>query len=188
MDIRIVDGNLVKDAEVKTNATTGAKYLSFTLANNGFAKGQKTTTYFNVVSYDNYLIKRQETENFYTKGRLVVVTGKPNENMVVKDGQTYLNRNIVANSVELGTFVRNENQSQNNGNNVSVYRDVAPAPPVCETPKVQAPQPQVATPIVAVAPRTEVPVQAPTPAYTVETPVAPQAVTNVPNVEDDLPF
>lgn len=198
MNIRVVDGRLTKDAEIKVNRTTGAKFLSFTLANNDFIKGQEVQTYFNVITHDPFVINKHETENFYTKGKLVVVTGRPNENMTVSNGKTYLNRNIIAYSIERGTLSRSERQVSEG--ETAVYRDVAPvaaAAPVCEAPRV--PQPQAVAPTAPVAPvvpqvttpRAETPVVAPqTPVYTTEIPVAaPQAVANnVPNVEDDLPF
>ena len=194
MNIRVVDGRLTKDAEVKVNSTTGVKFLSFTLANNEFVKGQEVHTYFNVMTYDPFLLKKHEDENFYSKGKLVVVTGRPNENMTVSNGKTYLNRNIIAYSIERGTLSRSERQGGENDTNV--YRDVAPAPvaaaaPVCEAPRVA--QPQVVAPSVAPVsvPKAEIPVAAPqVPVYTTEVPVAAPQVTanNVPNVEDDLPF
>jgi single-stranded DNA-binding protein len=196
MNIRVVDGRLTKDAEIKVNRTTGTKFLSFTLANNDFIKGQEVQTYFNVITHDPFVINKHETENFYTKGKLVVVTGRPNENMTVSNGKTYLNRNIIAYSIERGTLSRSERQVSEG--ETAVYRDVAPvaaAAPVCEAPRV--PQPQAVAPSVApvapqvTTPRAEIPVAAPqTPVYTTEIPVAaPQAVANnVPNVEDDLPF
>ena len=139
MDIRIVDGRLTRDAEVKTNHS-GTKFLSFTLANNGFAKGEQITTFFNVISYNPYDIQRQENDGFYNKGRLVIVSGRPSESMSIKDNKTYLNRNIIANSIELGAYsVNKENTS------TTTYKDVAPTPtPMCETP--QAPKPQVPQP------------------------------------------
>lgn len=137
MDIRIVDGRLTRDAEVKTNHS-GTKFLSFTLANNGFAKGEQITTFFNVISYNPYDIQRQENDGFYNKGRLVIVSGRPSESMSIKDNKTYLNRNIIANSIELGAYsVNKENTS------TTTYKDVAPTP-MCETP--QAPKPQVPQP------------------------------------------
>jgi single-stranded DNA-binding protein len=196
MNIRVVDGRLTKDAEIKVNRTTGTKFLSFTLANNDFIKGQEVQTYFNVITHYPFVINKHETENFYTKGKLVVVTGRPNENMTVSNGKTYLNRNIIAYSIERGTLSRSERQVSEG--ETAVYRDVAPvaaAAPVCEAPRV--PQPQAVAPSVApvapqvTTPRAEIPVAAPqTPVYTTEIPVAaPQAVANnVPNVEDDLPF
>lgn len=146
MDIRIVDGRLTRDAEVKTNHS-GTKFLSFTLANNGFAKGEQITTFFNVISYNPYDIQRQENDGFYNKGRLVIVSGRPSESMSIKDNKTYLNRNIIANSIELGAYSVNKENTA-----TTTYKDVAPTPtptPMCETPLppkpqvVQPPQPQV---------------------------------------------
>lgn len=139
MDIRIVDGRLTRDAEVKTNSS-GTKFLSFTLANNGFAKGEQITTFFNVISYNPYDIQRQENDGFYNKGRLVIVSGRPSESMSIKDNKTYLNRNIIANSIELGAYSVNKENTT-----TTTYKDVAPTP-MCETP--QPPKPQVAQPSV----------------------------------------
>lgn len=165
MDIRIVDGRLTKDAEVKTIKTTGTKFLTFTLANNSFAKGEQTTTFFNVVSYNNFDIERAET---FTKGKLLVISGKPSENITVKDNKTYLNRNIIAHNIEYGTF---SNKESNEQSSVTTYHDVAPIQP--NTPQsVAIPQPQLQPSI----PTCEVP-QPPT--FQVE---------NNSNYDDDLPF
>jgi single-stranded DNA-binding protein len=151
MNYRIVDGRLTKNAEVRVNKNNGKKFLSFTLANNGFARGEQITTYFNVISYNDYDISRPEA---FTQGKLVVVTGRPDEVLTVKDGKTYLNRNITAYSIETGTPTGVKE------NATTTYRDVAPAPvsqqivpqaPMCETPQmavVSAPTaPTVATPV-----------------------------------------
>ena len=90
MNIRIVDGRLTKDAEVKVSKE-GKKFLSFSLANNEWVNGKEETIYFNVVSWDSHAILRQESNNFYKKGKLVIINGRPNENMTVKNGNTYLN-------------------------------------------------------------------------------------------------
>lgn len=171
MDIRIVDGRLTKDAEVKTNKS-GVKFLSFTLANNRFANGEQTTTYFNVVSYNPYDVQKHENDKSYTKGKLVVVSGRPNEVMTIKDNKTYLNRNIIANSIEPGSY----SVTKENGQQVTNYRDVAPAPvtaesptvPVCEAPR--APQPQVAMPTFTTASS------------------EPQIMATETTTDDDLPF
>ena len=120
MNIRTVDGNLVEDAKVLTNKS-GKKYLSFRIANNDFEKGQKVVTYFNVASYNDYAIQKHETENHYSKGKLVVVVGKPEENMTQKGDKMYLNRSILAYNIQLGTFAstkseNNEQTRQNTGN------------------------------------------------------------------------
>lgn len=196
MDIRIVDGRLVGDAEVKVNKS-GVKYLSFTIANNGFSKGEKTTTYFKVASYNPLAIQKQETNNFYCKGKLVVVTGQPNENMTARDNKMYLNRNILAYSIELGNS-GGEKKTDEQASTSTVYHDVAPAAPTCEAPR--APQPQAPVPgYTAVTPRTEAPVMPAAPVVPpVAPPVAPQpapapapvAVNAIPQIgqDDDLPF
>jgi len=188
MDIRIVDGRLVKDAEIRKNKQ-GSEYLTFGIANNSFSNGEQVTTFFNVISYDNFLVQKHKNDNFFSKGKLVVVSGRPTESMVVRNNQTYLNRNIIASSVELGTLSskRDDNATENSAQR---YHSVAPVP-TCEAPTVSQPQAPVvespAAPAVSATPKTE----APSPVK-VEAPVVSQTVTNtyndVPNVEDDLPF
>lgn len=205
MDIRIVDGRLTKDAEVRVNKTNNKKFLTFTIANNGYAKGEQTTTYFNVVSYNEFDVNRIES---LTKGKLVVVTGKPNEVMTIKDNKTYLNRNIMAHNIEMGT------PSRDNTSTTTSYSDVAPVPgavqpatvsapiPTCEVPRVNAPTvagPTVASPTVAAvqapvaqAAVTQAPVMPKTATpMSVNAPTAPYQASvygETPNVQDDLPF
>lgn len=174
MNIRTVDGNLVEDAKVLTGKS-GREYLSFRIANNDFEKGQRVTTYFNVASYNDYAIQKHKTENFYTKGKLVVVVGKPEENMTQKGDKMYLNRSILAYNIQLGTFGGRKTDEGEQ----TVYRDVAPSVPTCEVPQASAPQ--VSAPVVSA------------PVYTTEVPVAvPQAssvnAAETPNIDDDLPF
>jgi single-stranded DNA-binding protein len=181
MNIRIVDGNLVKDAEVKTSKS-GAKYLSLVVANNSYVNHERVPVYFNVVSYDSRLIERQSGDNKpYIKGKAVVITGHPNETITVKDGKAYLNRNIVAMNIETHNFSMKKEEV-----NDGVYHTVAP---ICESPKVAQPSASVA------------PVQAPVyttkaiePSVKYSNPVveAPVVASPLPaevgGVEDDLPF
>lgn len=130
MDFRIVDGRLTRDSEVKIDKK-GREFLSFTLANNGFSAGAQTTTFFNVVSYNRHDIEKQPN---YTKGKLVVVSGKPNESMTIKDNKTYLNRNIMAYSIEGGTYISKEETS-----GTTTYHSVAPSSPTVDSPHVDTP-------------------------------------------------
>ena len=178
MNIRIVDGRLTKDAQVKVGKE-GKKFLMFTLANNSFSKGETVTTYFNVVSYNDYDVKCHENDNKFSKGKLFVVSGFPNEVMTIKDNKTYLNRNIIAHNIEPGTPSSKENSTQ-----TTTYHDVAPATtPVYETPSVDTPVVETpATPVFSVStPVAETPISK-TPIA--ETPIVKQLV-NDPN---DLPF
>lgn len=180
MDIRIVDGRLTKDAEVKVNQTNGKQFLTFTLANNGFSKGEQITTYFNVVSYNKHDV--DNLANF-KKGKLVVVSGRPNEVMTIKGNNTYLNRNIIAYNIEGGTY----SVSKDNATQVTSYKDVAPNV-TCEVPQVQPPtvavtSPRITTQVVeqtAIQPQMQ-------PANSVPTYQA-QIFTDNVNTDDDLPF
>lgn len=172
MNIRIVDGRLTKDAQVKTSKE-GKKFLMFTLANNSFSRGETITTYFNVVSYNDYDVKCQETDNKFSKGKLFVVSGFPNEVMTIKDNKTYLNRNIIAHNIEPGTFSSKETTQQAT---TTTYHDVAPVTaPICETPEI--PQPAVET--------IEKPAVSTEPTYTVSSPSVASQLVDAP---DDLPF
>jgi single-stranded DNA-binding protein len=172
MNIRIVDGRLTKDAQVKTSKE-GKKFLMFTLANNSFSRGETITTYFNVVSYNDYDVKCQETDNKFSKGKLFVVSGFPNEVMTIKDNKTYLNRNIIAHNIEPGTFSSKETTQQTT---TTTYHDVAPVTaPICETPEI--PQPVVET--------IEKPAVSTEPTYTVSSPSVASQLVDAP---DDLPF
>lgn len=172
MDYRTVDGRLVADAEVKTNKA-GRKYLSFRLANNGFKRGEQTTTFFNVASYNEYAIQKHEQEKFYSKGKLVVVIGESDESMSEYNGKMYLNRSILAYNIQLGAF---DSRKEEDGQPKKVYRDVAPAMPSCEVPKVN--QPQVETP--TITPTVEIPAPIPV--------VSQAATVATPQIDDDLPF
>ena len=134
MKILIVDGRLTRDAEVKINKANGAKFLTFTIANNSYANEQEITTFYNVISYNEHDILKCDK---FTKGKLLVVTGRPNESMTVKDGKTYLNRSIMAHSIESGTF----NSNRENTSQATTYRDVAPATPDIQMPTREVPKP-----------------------------------------------
>lgn len=187
MDIRIVDGRLTKDAEVKVNQSNGKQFLTFTLANNGFSKGTQTTTFFNVVSYNKHDV--DNLANF-KKGKLVVVSGRPNEVMTIKGSNTYLNRNIIAYNIEGGTY----SVSKENGTQVTTYKDVAPNV-TCEVPQVQAPTVAATSPKVAEysavvnqsEPQAQVHQPQAQPAYAAPTYQA-QIFTDNVNTDDDLPF
>lgn len=184
MNYRIVDGRLTRNAEVKINKNNGKQFLSFTLANNGFSRGEQVTTFFNVISYNDYDINRLEN---FTQGKLVVVTGRPDEVLTIKDNKTYLNRNINAYSIETGTpnIVRD--------NNGATYRDSAPSStnsqvanaPTCEVPRMETPQVQVP----------KVPEPQPVPKYEYTSQISSGIGTSIKSSEqlgmssdDDLPF
>ena len=125
MDIRIVDGRLTRDSEVKTNSKNGLKFITFTLANNSYVKGEEVATFFNVVSYNEHDIDRAAN---LLKGMHVIVTGRPTESLAVKDSKTYLNRNIIAHNIEKGisTIIKETAAAQATSTS---YHSVAPSTP-----------------------------------------------------------
>ena len=214
MDIRIVDGRLGKDAEIKTNQQ-GTEYLSFTLANNSYVRGKEETKWFNILSFEPRIIALHRTHNLFVKGKAVAVTGQSDESISTKNNNIYLNRTIVANRIDLMSFGSTEKTQQNStlqGNVNNVPQQAAPARPVppagvptCEVPPVPMPQAQPMTapaPQVAPAPMPPTqPMMPPTPQVapapmpqmpTMPSPV-PQANTMAGGAmnftpEDDLPF
>jgi single-stranded DNA-binding protein len=214
MDIRIVDGRLGKDAEIKTNQQ-GTEYLSFTLANNSYVRGKEETKWFNILSFEPRIIALHRTHNLFVKGKAVAVTGQSDESISTKNNNIYLNRTIVANRIDLMSFGSAEKTQQNgtlqgNVNNVPQQAEPArPVPPAavptCEVPPVPMPQAQPMmppTPQVAPAPMPPTqPMMPPTPQVapapmpqmpTMPSPV-PQANTMAGGAmnftpEDDLPF
>lgn len=183
MNIRIVDGRLTRDAEVKVNQNTGKKFLTFTLANNGFSRGSQTTTFFNVVSYNAHDIEKIED---YKKGKLVIVTGRPDEVMTIKGNNTYLNRNIVAHNIEGTSYGAAKDNVQGQ---TTTYRDVAPVVATCETPQTVT----VTSPQVNVNETVQVQKPSMQPEYSsvVNQPYnyqAPQFTDEINNNDDDLPF
>ena len=136
MNIRIVDGRLTRDSEVKTNSKTGTKYLAFTLANNSFLNGKEEATYFNVVSYNDYDIERASK---LLKGNFVYVTGRSNESITIKEGNAYLNRNIIAHNIEKGVSVVNKETTSQSYHSVAPMAPTVnmPSTPTCEVPEVR---------------------------------------------------
>ena len=179
MNIRIVDGRLVRDAVIKTDKN-GVKFLTFVLANNQFVNKEKVATYYNVITYNNYDVKREEVNKVLTQGKFITVTGTPNENMSVKDGKTYLNRNIMADRIDFSVDVFKQDTEKNE---TPVYRDVAPATPHAETPQVETPQ--VNTP--KIADLNNFPNQVTADISKIETKVTASAKTTAFD-EDELPF
>lgn len=176
MNIRIVDGRLTRDSEVKTNSKTGTKYLAFTIANNSFSNGKEEAIFFNVVSYNDFDIERASK---LLKGNFVYVTGRSNENITIKDGNAYLNRNIIAHNIEKGVSVVNKESTTQTYNSVA---PMTPTPSIPSTPTCEVPE---------IAPQTvNVSIQA----SQIQTPVYEHTVSqnqnssSIGNFDDELPF
>lgn len=102
-------GNLGKDAQV-VESMNGRKFLSFSVAANGYRNGEQKTSWYSVIWF-NY------TENmvkYLTKGKSVVVVGELDADMRTdNNGVARIDRTVVADSV---TFL---NTGVSNGDNTS---------------------------------------------------------------------
>lgn len=121
-----IDGRLGKDAEVGMTKT-GRQYLKFNIANNDFVSGSTVTEWYNVTSFDPYMI-----ENFpkrLMKGRYVIVTGKPDTEVKLdQKGSVWLNHYIRATSIDMPSFgEKKKEESGSLSNGMSTYTAGTPS-------------------------------------------------------------
>ena len=100
------DGRIgASGAEVRT--TKGGKpYVRFSVANNSFANGAEKTEWYEVTSYDEYIINNRV--KYLTKGTYVIITGNPNIEVNVRDGKIWLNQYITATTIDTPSFKKKE--------------------------------------------------------------------------------
>lgn len=106
------DGRIgANGAEVRT--TKGGKpYVRFSVANNSFANGAEKTEWFDVTSYDEYIINNRV--KYLTKGTYVIVTGNPNIEVNVRDGKIWLNQYITASTIDTPSFKKKDDEPTTN--------------------------------------------------------------------------
>lgn len=100
------DGRIgASGAEVRT--TKGGKpYVRFSVANNSFANGAEKTEWFDITSYDEYVINNRV--KYLTKGTYVIITGTPNVEVNVRDGKVWLNQYVTATTIDTPSFKKKE--------------------------------------------------------------------------------
>ena len=100
----ILIGRLGKDAEV-SQTSGGTNFVRFTVAENKYRNGEDKTTWFDVISYDPFVINTQI--KVLKKGTFVVVVGQLDSRINIgKNGNVYQNFNITSwniNVPNLGT-------------------------------------------------------------------------------------
>lgn len=118
------DGRIgASGAEVRM--TKGGKpYVKFSVANNSFANGAEKTEWYDITSYDPYIIENRV--KFLTKGTYVIISGTPNvEVNVDRNGKVWLNQYVTASTIDTPTFKkRDEDGAQSTVNenaDVSTY-------------------------------------------------------------------
>jgi single stranded DNA-binding protein len=104
------DGRIgANDAEVR-QTKGGRPYVRFSVANNSFVSGQEKTEWYEVTSYDPYVIENRV--KFLTKGTYVIISGNPNSEVNVdKNGKVWLNQYVTATTIDTPSFKRKEDDN-----------------------------------------------------------------------------
>ena len=100
MKLIIFDGRIgAKGAEV--SSTRGGKpFVRFSVANNSFVNGQDKTEWFDVTSYDPFVIESKV--KYLTKGTPVQIVGSLNTEVKVdSQGKVWVNQYVTADRIEL---------------------------------------------------------------------------------------
>ena len=110
MKIIIFDGRIgAKGAEV--SATRGGKpFVRFSVANNSYVNGQDKTEWFDVTSYDPFIIDNKV--NSLTKGTPVQIVGTLNTEVKVKDGKVWVNQYVTADRIEFNFAGKRDEDNQ----------------------------------------------------------------------------
>lgn len=128
------DGRIGKDAEVFATRG-GRKYVRFSVANDTFINGENKTEWFDVTSYDPYVVENRV--KYLSKGRYVIVHGSLNTEVNAKNGKIYLNQYVTANCIDTPLFGKKDDEKEEK---VSTY--TAPSDKPVDTPTYQpAPEP-----------------------------------------------
>lgn len=95
----IIDGRLGQDAVV--SSSNGRQFIKFSIANTLFKNGQEKTEWFDVTSFDDFVINKKVKA--LTKGSYVIVTGnwETETNVSQKTNQLYVNHRVIATDVNI---------------------------------------------------------------------------------------
>lgn len=168
----IFDGRLGKDAEV-LKTKEGKSYVRFSVANNLFRDGEEKTDWFDVTSFDSFIIEKRA--QYLKKGTYVIVTGNIITEVNVSNGNVYLNHKVRATSIETPSRGKSNDEHQSSKSEapeVSVYTGGTPAV-VSAAPQYSRQEAPAPTPAASPAPAPKVSVPS-------------EPVSNAD--EDDLPF
>lgn len=194
-----LDGRIGKDAEIRTTSN-GTKYVRFNLANSTYRNKEQKTEWFEISSYDPFIIDKMAP--YLTKGKYIFVVGEIESVVSIKNTQVYLNHYITAHSIQFSNAGGKRENDGVSGITTTVTNTQVQAQPISQ-PQVEVPNPTIAptinvpTPTVIQSQATsnkKVHVNASTPTISVptysepESPVAPEPNTNVSVEDGDLPF
>lgn len=113
-----LDGRIGKDAQVSTTKG-GRPYVRFSVANNSFEGGTEKTEWFDITSYDPYIIENRV--KYLSKGKYVIINGKLRTEVTTKDGRIYVNQYVTATNIDEPQFGAKKDDADNNEPKVSTY-------------------------------------------------------------------
>ena len=114
MNNLIVNGNLVRDLEVKTYGKEGI-LGSFTVANNERVGQNEVTSFINCTMFGEKRI--EALQKYLVKGCKVLITGRLQiENYQDNEGNYKSFTNVVVDNLEIEKFVNDEEDNKNNKN------------------------------------------------------------------------
>lgn len=101
------DGRIgAKGAEVM-KTKSGKPYARFSVANNSFVGGQDKTEWYDVTSYDPYVIENRV--QYLTKGTYVIITGNINTEVKVgRDNNLWINHYVTATTIDTPSFKKKD--------------------------------------------------------------------------------
>ena len=127
----ILDGRLGKDAVV--SSSNGKQYVKFSLANTLFKNGKEETEWFDVTSFDDFVVNKKIKA--LTKGSYVIVTGnwETETNVSQKTNQLYINHRVIATDINIPNVGK---KTEDNAVNTTATTVATPSIP---TPSVNVP-------------------------------------------------
>lgn len=175
------DGRIgANGAEVRTTKG-GKQYVRFSVANNSFANGAEKTEWYDVTSYDPYVIENRV--KYLTKGTYVIISGVPNIEVNVKEGKIWLNQYVTATTIDTPSFKKkDEDGAQATVTEPAVSTYTGSTQSQNSSTSIPKPQPAPATVSAGSMPSTGVMPTPPSPSYN-DAPVDNNYVA-----DDDLPF
>ena len=94
----VFDGRLGKDATINTSKN-GNQYLKFSVANTSYSNGEEKTEWFDVVTFNDKLIKAKSS--VLKKGSYVIISGTWDSDTSVRDNKVWLNHYVTASDINV---------------------------------------------------------------------------------------
>ena len=104
------DGRIGANGAEIRQTRGGKPYVRFSVANNSFVNNQEKTEWFDVTSYDPYVIENRV--KYLTKGTYVIINGSLNTDVNVKDNKVWVNQYVTASTIDTPYFGKKGDDEQ----------------------------------------------------------------------------